>query len=45
MNSSLNWDKYAGIYFFVIYGMGIVCILAWVVGLIATLMGYKHLTV
>lgn len=44
MNAWIIMDEYAGNYKYVMYGIAMVCAMAWVLGLIAALMGFKNLT-
>lgn len=44
MNSWVIKDEFSNSYKFVIYGIAMVCGLAWVLGLIAAIMGFKNLT-
>jgi len=44
INSWIIMDRFASIYKFIIYGMVIVCGLAWIMGIVCSLMGYKNLS-
>lgn len=45
MNSWLIRDEYSGIYKFVIYGIVVLCLLVWIVAIVVSLLGYKHLAI
>ena len=44
MNAWIIMDEHAANYKFVIYGIAMVCGIAWLLGIIAAMMGFKNLT-
>ena len=44
MNSWVILDDYSSNYKYVIYGIAIVCGLAWLLGLVVAIIGFKNLT-
>jgi len=45
LNSWLIRDEYSGIYKYVIYGTVAICFLAWIVAIVVSMLGYRHLAI
>lgn len=45
MNSWLIYDSYSGVYKYVIYGIVAICFMAWILAIVISILGYRHLAI